>query len=80
MLLDGDAGVVRVADVPVLRDTDPDAGLLLETVPLPTTARDEAVRLVPTEALDVVAVFLPETDAPAGVLPMLALTLSDTVA
>lgn len=65
--------------VPVLLDTDPDAGLLLVVEPLPTAARDEAVRLVPNDALDVVAVLPPETEAPDGVLPTLAVTLLATV-
>ena len=64
---------------PVLLDTEPDAGLLLDVAPLPTVARDDAVRLVPNEALDVVAVLLPETDEPAGVLPTLAIALPATV-
>ena len=64
--------------VPVLLDTDPDAGLL-DVEPLPTAARDDAVRLVPNEALDVVAVLLPETEVPDGALPILAVTLSATV-
>lgn len=79
VLLPDEVAVERVPEVPVLLETEPDAGLLLEALPLPTTALDEDVRLVPNEALDVVAVLLPETDVPAGVLPMLALTLLDTV-
>lgn len=70
--------LVLLLVVPVLLDTDPDAGLL-DVVPLPTAARDDAVRLVPNEALDVVAVLLPETEVPDGALPILAVTLSATV-
>ena len=70
--------MLRVVLAPVLLDTDPDAGLL-DVVPLPTAARDDAVRLVPNEALDVVAVLLPETEVPDGALPILAVTLSATV-
>ena len=70
--------LVLLLVVPVLLDTDPDAGLL-DVVPLPTAARDDAVRLVPNEALDVVAVLLPETEVPDGALPILADTLAATV-
>lgn len=79
VVLPGVVAVERVVEVPVLLETDPPAGLLLEVVPLPTTAREDAVRLVPNDALDVVAVFLPETELPAGVRPIVAFTLLATV-
>ena len=65
--------------VPVLLDTEPDAGLLLDVDPLPTAARDDAVRLVPNDARDVVAVR-PETELPTVFLPTLAVALLETVA
>ena len=65
--------------VPVLLDTEPDTGLLLDVEPLPTAAREDAVRLVPNDALEVVAVLFPETEVLDGALPTVAVTRLATV-